>query len=99
MLTIVMFVFVGAVEELIFRCILQTRLEKALGLKSGILLSGALFGIMHSSYGILNEILFASIFGIILGFIFQRTRSFPFILLIHGCANVLLFGIFPTILT
>jgi len=99
MLTIVMFIFVGAVEELIFRSILQTRLENALGLKSGILLSGALFGIMHSSYGILNEILFASIFGIILSFIFQKTRSFPFILLIHVSANVLLFGIFPTIST
>jgi membrane protease YdiL (CAAX protease family) len=96
-LTIIMFVFVGAVEELIFRSILQTRLEKALGLKSGILLSGALFGIMHSSYGILNEILFATIFGIILSYIFQRTRSFPFILLIHGSANVLLFGFLPII--
>jgi membrane protease YdiL (CAAX protease family) len=94
-LTVVMFAFVAAVEELIFRSILQTRLEKALGLKSGILLSGALFGIMHSSYGILNEILFAGIFGIILGYIFQRTRSFPFILLIHGSANVLLFGLMP----
>jgi membrane protease YdiL (CAAX protease family) len=95
MLTIVMFVFVGAVEELIFRSILQTRLEKALGVRYGILLSGVLFGIMHSSYGVLNEILFASIFGIILGYIFQRTRSFPFIVLIHGSANVLLFGILP----
>jgi membrane protease YdiL (CAAX protease family) len=94
-----MFVFVGAVEELIFRSILQTRLENALGLKSGVFLSGALFGIMHSSYGILNEILFAGIFGIILGFIFQKTRSFPFILLIHVSANVLLFGIFPIIST
>ena len=95
MLTVVMFVFVGAVEELIFRSILQTRLEKALGLKSGILLSGALFGIMHSSYGILNEILFACVFGIVLSYIFQKTRSFPFILLIHGFANVLLFGLMP----
>lgn len=95
MLTIIMFVFVGAVEELIFRSILQTRLEKALGLKSGILLSGALFGIMHSSYGILNEIVFASIFGIVLGYIFQKTRSFPLILIIHGYANVLLFGLIP----
>lgn len=95
MLTIVMFAFVGAVEELIFRSIIQTRLEKALGLKSGILLSGAFFGIMHSSYGILNEILFAGIFGIVLSYIFQRTRSFPFILLIHGYANVLLFGLIP----
>ncbi|MCX9084241.1 MAG: CPBP family intramembrane metalloprotease [Candidatus Methanoperedens sp.] len=99
MLTIVMFIFVGAVEELIFRSILQTRLEKVLGLKPAILLSGILFGIMHSNYGIVNEIIFASVFGIILGYIFQKTRSFPFILIIHGYANILLFGLIPILST
>lgn len=98
LITIVMFIFVGAVEELIFRSILQTRLEKALGLKYGLLLSGILFGIMHAGYGIINEILFASVFGIILGYLFQKTRSYPFILAIHGFANVLLFGILPIVL-
>ncbi len=97
LISIVMFVFVGGVEELIFRSILQTRLEKAMGANSGVILSGILFGIMHSSYGILNEVLFAGIFGIVLGYIFQRTRSFPFILAVHGTANVLLFGVLPYI--
>lgn len=99
LITVVMFVFVGAVEELIFRSILQTRLEKALGLKYGLLLSGILFGIMHAGYGIMNEILFAGFFGIVLGYIFQKTRSFPFILTIHGTVNVLLFGVLPILLT
>ncbi len=97
LISIVMFVFVGAAEELMFRSILQTRLEKALGLKYGIILSGSLFGIMHSNYGIMNEILFAAVFGVVLGYIFQRTRSFPFILVIHGTANVLLFGVLPIV--
>ena len=44
---------------------------------------------MHSGYGRIDEILFAGIFGIIIGYIFQKTRSFPFILVIHGTANVL----------
>lgn len=99
LISIVMFVFVGAVEELIFRSILQTRLEKVLGLNYGVLLSGILFGIMHSSYGIMNEILFAGVFGVFLGYIFQRTRSFPFILVIHGTANVFLFGLLPILST
>jgi membrane protease YdiL (CAAX protease family) len=98
LITIVMFVFVGAVEELIFRSILQTRLENALGLKSGLILSSLLFGIMHAYYGIVNEIFYAIFFGIILGYIFQKTRSFPFILSIHGIANVFLFGILPILL-
>lgn len=95
LITMVMFIFVGLAEELIFRSILQTRLEKVLGLNHGLLMSSILFGIMHSGYGILNEILFAVLFGVILGYIFQKTRSFPFILTIHGTANVLLFGILP----
>lgn len=98
LIIIVMFVFVAAIEELIFRSILLTRLEKVLGPNYGLLMSGILFGIMHAGYGIINEILFASLFGIVLGFIFQKTRSFPFILVIHGTANVLLFGILPKVL-
>ncbi len=99
LIVIVMLVFVGVVEELIFRSILQTRLEEVLGLKYGLLLSAVIFGIMHVGYGTITEILLAGIFGIIVGYIFQRTRSLPFIVAIHGTANVLLFGILPVILT
>jgi membrane protease YdiL (CAAX protease family) len=93
----VMFVFVAAVEELIFRSILITRLEKVFGSINSLLLSSLLFGIMHAGYGLLNEVLFATLFGVILGFIFQKTRSFPFIVVIQGTANVLLFGVMPII--
>ncbi len=98
LIAIVMFVFVGAVEELIFRSILQTRLEKVFGQRSGILMSGVMFGVMYSGYGLVNEILFACFFGILLGYIFQKTRSFPLILVIRGTANLLLLGILPIVL-
>ncbi len=97
LIVIVMFVFVAAAEELIFRCILQTRLEKVFGPNQAVLFGALLFGIMHAGYGLISEVVFATFFGIVLGFIFQKTRSFPFILVIHGTANVLLFGILPTI--
>jgi membrane protease YdiL (CAAX protease family) len=97
-IAIVMFFFIGAIEELIFRSILQTRLEKVIGLKKGLFVTAILFGIMHSVYGQINEILLASIFGIVIGYIFQKTRSFPFILAINGTSNMLLFGILPIIL-
>lgn len=91
----VMFVFVAAVEELIFRSILLTRFEKVFGDYKGLYLSSILFGIMHAIYGPVTEIMFATFFGAVLGFAFQKTRSFPFVLLIHGTANVFLFGILP----
>ncbi len=97
LISIVMFVFVAAVEELIFRSILITRLETVFGSISSLLLSSLLFGIMHAGYGLLTEIMFATFFGVILGFIFQKTRSFPFIVVIHGTANVLLLGVLPII--
>jgi membrane protease YdiL (CAAX protease family) len=97
LISMVMFVFVAAVEELIFRSILITRLERVFGSINSLLLSSLLFGIMHAGYGLLTEVLFATIFGVILGLIFQKTRSLPFIVVIHGTANVLLFGVLPII--
>jgi len=97
-IAIVMFVFIGLAEELIFRSILQTRLEKVIGLKKGLFLTAILFGIMHSVYGQINEILLATLFGVVTGYIFQKTRSFPFILAINGITNMLLFGILPIVL-
>ncbi len=97
LISIVMFIFVAAIEELIFRSLLQTRLQSVFGINKGLLLGAALFGIMHSGYGNVDEVLFATFFGAVLGFIFQKTRSFPFILIIHGTANVFLFGILPIV--
>lgn len=97
LIAIIMIFFIGTVEEIIFRSILQTRIEKAFGMRSGILLSGVIFGIMHTSYGLTYEIIFAGIFGIILGYIFEKTRNLPFIISIHGIENIILFGILPII--
>ena len=94
-LIIIMFVFVGVIEEIIFRSILQTRFEEAIGLWQGLILTSILFGIMHSGYGMIEELIFTTIVGFILGFIFQKTRSLPFVVVIHGTVNVFLFGFLP----
>jgi membrane protease YdiL (CAAX protease family) len=95
LIVIISIIFIGSVEEIIFRIILQSRLEKIFGLRYGILSSGLLFGIMHSTYGVINEILLASIFGIALGYIFKKTKSLPFIVSINGITNISSFGILP----
>lgn len=97
-MTVVMFVFVGTVEEVIFRSIFQTRIEKMFGSRYGILLSGGIFGIMHASYGILNGVLFASMFGIVVAYIFHKTKNVLFVISIRGTADVMLFGIIPYML-
>jgi len=97
-LIMIMFIIIPIVEELIFRSILQSRLEKILGMHSGLLLASMIFGIMHSGYGMAGEIIFACLAGLLIGFIYQMTRCLPFIVIIHGTINVFAFGIFPLML-
>ncbi|KKH99283.1 CAAX protease [Methanosarcina sp. 1.H.T.1A.1] len=94
-LTVVMVFFVGLVEEVIFRSVLQTRLNKIFGVWGGILLSSILFGFMHSGYGTSYEVLYTSFVGVIIGYMFYKTRSLPLITLVHGFVNVFLFGVIP----
>lgn len=97
LISIVMIIFIGTAEELMFISILQTRFEKVFGLKYGLLLTAGIFAVMNTNYGIVG-IIFAGIFGIILGYIFQKTRSIPFVITVRGIENIILFGILPIIL-
>jgi CAAX amino terminal protease family. len=94
-LTVIMVFFVGLIEEVIFRSILQTRLNMIFGERGGILLSSILFGLMHFGYQTFYEVLYVSFVGAILGYLFYKTRSLPLIALIHGFTNVFLFGVIP----
>jgi membrane protease YdiL (CAAX protease family) len=94
-LTIIMVFFVGLIEELIFRSLLQTRLEEFLGLREALLVTSLLFGLMHSGYGTFYEMFYTGFVGFIMGLAFCKTRSMPFIAVLHGFVNVFLFGIFP----
>ena len=95
MLTIIMVFFVGLIEELIFRSILQTRLEQALSMPEALLITSFLFGLMHSGYGTYYEMLYTGFVGLVIGLIFYKTKSLPFIAVLHGFVNVFLFGILP----
>ncbi len=97
-LSIVMIFFAGLVEELIFRSILQTRLQIVLGDKKGLIFTAILFGLMHSGYGSFSEVLYASFVGLFIGSLFYRTRSLPLVMMIHGFINIFVFGIFPFLL-
>jgi len=94
-LTFIMVFLVGLVEELIFRSILQTRLEDALSVKEAVLIAGLLFGLMHSGYGTFYEVLYTGFVGLFMGFAFYKTRSLPFVAILHGVVNVFLFGFLP----
>jgi membrane protease YdiL (CAAX protease family) len=97
-LTIIMVFFVSPIEEIIFRSILQNRLETVLGSVEALIITSFLFGLMHSGYGNIYEILYISSVGALLGYLFYRTRSLPLVALIHGFMSVFFFGIIPLLL-
>ncbi|MCD4822842.1 MAG: CPBP family intramembrane metalloprotease [Methanococcoides sp.] len=94
-LSLVMVLFVGFFEEIIFRAILQTKLQEMIGNYRGLFLASILFGIMHSGYGIPYEIIFTALAGILLGSMYQKSRSLFLVSVTHGFINVFLFGVLP----
>jgi membrane protease YdiL (CAAX protease family) len=94
-LGIVMLLFIGTVEEIIFRSLVQKRFEEKIGLIKGLIIASLMFGIMHSGYSNYKEILFASFAGLVLGFSFQKTKNLFFVVTVHGVNNIILFGVLP----
>jgi len=97
-LTIIMVLFVSPVEEMVFRSILQNRLEIVLGSREALIVTSILFGLMHSGYGSIYEIFYITLVGAVIGYLFYGTRSLPLVVLIHGFMNVFFFGIIPLLL-
>lgn len=94
-LTVVMVGFVGFVEELLFRGILQRTLERRVGYWPGICTASAVFGLLHSGYGNPLEMVLAGAIGFLFGLIYDRTDSLVAVTVLHGLLNVFLFGLLP----
>lgn len=92
---VVMIVFVGFTEELLFRGVLQRALTARLGRWPGILLASVIFGFMHSGYRLPEEFVFAGTLGLVFGVVYDRTDSLVLISVMHGLLNVFLFAVFP----
>jgi len=95
LLSLTMILFVGVVEEFIFRSALQTVMEERLGAVGGLILASILFGFMHSGYHLPLELLYVSFAGLVFGLLFWVTRSLPVIAVAHGLTNVSLFLVSP----
>jgi hypothetical protein len=94
-LSITMILFVGVVEEFVFRSALQTAMEGRLGSIAGLLSASIIFGFMHSGYHLPLEILYVSFAGAVFGLLFWLTKSLPVISVAHGVTNISLFLVSP----
>ncbi|MDI6655002.1 MAG: CPBP family intramembrane metalloprotease [Candidatus Hydrothermarchaeota archaeon] len=90
-----MVLFVGLAEELLFRGIIQTDLQKIFGKLPGLLSASYLFGIMHLTWRSLPELLFTFWAGCLLGYVYNRTNSLTAPIFLHGVNNVMLVAVLP----
>jgi len=95
---IYMFLFVCLGEELLFRGLLQIDLMKVFGVKGGLILASLMFAVMHLTWRSLPELGFVFIAGLILGFLYWKTKNLALPIIVHGVNNVMLVAVLPYIL-
>jgi membrane protease YdiL (CAAX protease family) len=94
-LVLTMILFVGVVEEFVFRSSLQTVLQERIGQVAGLVLTSIIFGFMHSGYHLPLELLYVTLAGMAFGLLFWFSKSLPIIALAHGVTNISLFLVAP----
>jgi len=92
---IILLVYTGISEELIFRGMILTNAERILGKGIGLIFVSVLFTIMHIIHQSITDLLFVFGIGLFYGYAFLKTRSLSGISLSHGIANIMLFLIMP----
>jgi len=92
-----MTLFVGLGEELLFRSVIQKDLENVFGENIGLWTASVIFGIMHLTWRSPTELVFASLAGYLMGYLYDKTGSLAAPILLHGMNNTMLVGILPYI--
>lgn len=94
-----MVIFVGLGEELLFRGLVQRDMTNLLGWKWGLLGASLMFGVMHLTWRSIPELGFTFLAGVLLGYLYYRTRSLTSPILAHGIGNTVLVAVMPYLLT
>lgn len=92
---IVLIIFTGFTEELIFRGIIQTISVRVFGVVNGIVYTSVIFTTMHIGFNSVPHMIFVLLTAVFYGYIFQRTGTLTGVILSHGLSNVVLFLIAP----
>ena len=88
---------VGPAEELLFRGVVQGRLRETWGVWPAILVATVLFGLSHASVsgglaGVVAYMLTATLLGVLLGYLYERTENIVVPAVIHGVNNAVIFA-------
>jgi hypothetical protein len=92
--TVILFIFTGFLEEIIFRGLMQVAGVQLFG-TAAIWVISLLFGILHLGYFSVFDVVFASAVGLLFGYFALRTQSLLGVSLAHGITNVTLYILLP----
>ena len=93
---LILLVFTGGLEELLFRGLLQTALVDIFG-RAGVLVTALLFAAAYLGTRSPLAVAFAAILGVLFGWIVERTRALLGVALAHGLLNVVALLVWPTL--
>jgi len=95
---LILIVFTGFLEEIIFRGLMQTAFAAKIGRWLGMLLISILFAVLHLGYQSLLDVAFVFLVAILFALVTEWTGSIWGVSLAHGLTNVTLFLVFPFII-
>jgi uncharacterized protein len=94
----ILIVFTGFLEELIFRGLMQSAFTSALGKAAGLIYVAFIFAVLHIGYESVWDIVFVFGVALLFGLMVLFSGSIMGATIAHGLTNVFLFLIFPFII-
>lgn len=85
---IVLGIAVPIAEEFMFRGLVYRRLKNIVSVRTAVVISALLFGIYHMN---LIQFLYASAFGILLAFIYEKFQNIAASIIFHSAANLFIY--------
>jgi uncharacterized protein len=92
---LILLIFTGFLEEIIFRGLMQVTFIPLLGKWNGLLYVSLIFAVLHYGYGSFSDVVFVFAVAMLFGWIALRTGSILGVSLAHGLTNFTLFLVFP----
>jgi membrane protease YdiL (CAAX protease family) len=95
---IILLVFTGLLEELVFRGMMQRAFMTELGTWGGLFFVASVFAVLHFGYLSVLDVIFVFSVAVIFGIITLYSGSVLGVTIAHGLTNLTLFLIFPFLL-
>lgn len=91
---LILLLFTGFLEELIFRGVMQTSSLQELG-RIGIIFVAVVFAVLHLGYRSILDMILVLVVAVMFGLVVQRFNSIVGVSISHGLTNISLYLVFP----